>query len=216
MRDALVVFSGVGRVYPSGEGVVHALRDYAPHHRTDRLTVSGARSPERAVRRAIDAVLVLRHAGAHNFRLDDPRGRRQQQLILAVIEILLVGAGVLALFVGGINVMNVMLVRVSERTAEIGLRRALGATRQSIVALFLFESVVLSGAGGALGAGCGAGLLALAALGLGAALGGFAVVVPPLSLALGVGLSLVLGVVFGALPAWSAARLDPVAALRRE
>ena len=189
---------------------------YAPHHRSDFLIVDRAAAPLDAVRTTIHAVLDLRHAGADNYKLDDPNGAKQERLILAIVEILLVGTGVLSLFVGGINVMNVMLVRVTERTREIGLRRALGATRRSIVGLFLFESVLLSAVGGLGGIAAGAGVLALGALVLGHALGSFPLVIPPLSLALGVGLSLLVGVVFGGLPAWRAARLDPVEALGNE
>jgi putative ABC transport system permease protein len=189
---------------------------YAPEHDADRLIVRAGSSPVDAVRGTLRAVLSERHAGAKNFELDDRDGARQEQLILMVIELLLVGTGVLALFVGGINVMNVMLVRVTERTREIGLRRALGATRGSILALFLAESVLLAAVGGLCGVALGSAFTWLGALGLAQVFGSFPFHVPPLSLALGAGLSLLTGVVFGVLPAWRAARLDPVAALRIE
>ena len=189
---------------------------FAPDHGVDRLIVDGSGLPVDVVRPTVGAVIGLRHAGAANYKLDDPGGREQEQLILAVIEALLVGSGVLALFIGGINVMNVMLVRVTERTREIGLRRALGATRLSVMGLFLFESVLLSTTGGLGGIAAGSGILWLGALLLGKALGSFPLVFSPLSLLLGAGLSLVAGVVFGAWPAWRAAGLDPVAALRED
>jgi putative ABC transport system permease protein len=189
---------------------------YAPDHGADRLVVRSFRGSVGALRSTLDALLGRRHAGAKNFELDDPSGREQEKLVLGVIELLLIGTGALALFVGGINVMNVMLVRVSERTREIGLRRALGATRRSVLALFLTESVVLSTAGGALGVALGVALVAAAALGLGQVFRGFPLVVPPVAPLLGVGLSLLTGVVFGVLPAWRASRLEPVAALREE
>ncbi|MCA9595820.1 MAG: ABC transporter permease [Myxococcales bacterium] len=188
---------------------------YAPEHGADRLIVR-AGTRVRAVRSTIRALVSHLHAGAENFELDDPSGAKQEELILSVIGLLLLGTGVLALFVGGINVMNVMLVRVTERTREIGLRRALGATRGSILRLFLAESVLLSGVGGFLGVLLGSGLAALCALGLSQVFGSFPIQVSSLSLLLGAGLSLVTGVVFGVLPAWRAAKLDPVVALRVE
>lgn len=189
---------------------------YAPDHDADRLILDRAQAPLQAVRTTVTAILDRRHAGAGNYKLDDPNGQKQEQLILGVVEILLVGTGALSLFVGGINVMNVMLVRVTERTREIGLRRALGATKRSVIGLFLFESVLLSAVGGLGGVAAGAGVLGLGTLALDRALGGFPLLIPPLSLVLGAGLSLVVGVVFGALPAWRAAGLDPVEALGQE
>ena len=195
---------------------------YSKEHTADRILVGGHErevaesAPSSVLRGAITRVLGRRHAGAKNFDLDDEAGRQQERLIVGVIEALLVATGALALFVGGINVMNVMLVRVTERTREIGLRRALGATRGSVLAMFLAESIVLSGTGGLVGVGLGAGSVALGATALAGVFGSFPLVIPPLSLALGGGLSLVTGVVFGLWPAWRAARLDPVAALRQE
>jgi putative ABC transport system permease protein len=195
---------------------------YSPDHGADRILMGGrerADGPRASVsvlRSAIEMVLGRRHAGAKNFQLDDAAGREQERLIVAVIELLLVATGALALFVGGINVMNVMLVRVSERTREIGLRRALGATRRNVLALFLAESTLLSSLGGLIGLGLGSGLVALGANALSRVFGDFPLTIPPLALLLGAGLSLVTGVVFGLVPAWRAAGLDPVAALRQE
>lgn len=119
--------------------------------------------------------------------------------------------GGIVLLGAGIGVMNIMLVSVTERTREIGLRKAVGATRRTIVLQFLLESVVICQIGGVIGWGMGAGLGNAAALWLGS---GF--VFPWQAAAAGViGMTLV-GVIFGVYPAFRAARLDPVESLRYE
>jgi putative ABC transport system permease protein len=119
--------------------------------------------------------------------------------------------GGMALLVGGIGIMNVMLVSVTERTREIGIRRAIGAKRRDIVTQFLIEAVILSLFGGALG------ILLGCALGLGV---GKVTPLPtrisPASIVLGFGVSSLVGLVFGIWPATRAARQDPVEALRYE
>ena len=102
-----------------------------------------------------------------------------------------------------------MLMSVRERTREIGLRRAVGARRRDILVQFLLESVLLAGAGGLLGAGCGIG----AAYGV-AALGIWGTVLSWPSVAVGLGFSVSIGLVFGIYPALQAARLEPIEALR--
>jgi putative ABC transport system permease protein len=122
---------------------------------------------------------------------------------------LFLGLGAVALLVGGVGIANVMVISVVERRGEIGLRRALGATRGQIGLQFLGESVLLSLLGGA--AGIGLGVAATAGY---ASTQGWIVVVPRLAVAGGVGLALVLGTVAGLYPALRASRLAPATALR--
>ena len=107
--------------------------------------------------------------------------------------------------------MNIMLVSVTERTREIGLRMAVGARRRDILLQFLVEAMVLAGAGGLIGILAGAGL----AYGL-AGTYGWPVQVSPGSVAISLGFATAVGVFFGFYPAWRASRLSPIESLRRE
>ena len=123
----------------------------------------------------------------------------------------LMGISSIALLVGGIGVMAVMMVAVAERTREIGVRRAVGARRRHVLAQFLTEAALLTAAGGALGSAIGAA----AAHGVGRAIE-LPVSTPWDTFALAIGTSALVGLVFGVVPAWRAARQDVVAALRAE
>ncbi len=124
---------------------------------------------------------------------------------------LTIGVAVISLLVGGIVIMNIMLVSVTERTREIGVRKALGARRRDILMQFLAEASTLSLAGGLVGIGSGVAFALL--VGLVSPLPS-AVSVP--SLFLGLAMSCLVGVFFGSYPAWRASRLDPIEALRYE
>ena len=113
--------------------------------------------------------------------------------------------------VGGIGVMSIMTISVTERTREIGVRKALGARRVEILWQFLLEAVFLTSAGGILGIVFGTGIgLAVHAL------TGFPISLPWWSFAIGIGFSAAVGVFFGMVPAIRASRLDPIEALRYE
>jgi putative ABC transport system permease protein len=129
------------------------------------------------------------------------------------------GIAAVSLLVGGIGIMNIMLVTVTERTREIGLRKAIGATRREILWQFLIESVTISLAGGAIGAVSGIGLaLALGKL-VARAMPGQAdwgAVISPVAILTAFLFAVAVGVFFGLYPARKAAALDPVEALRYE
>src|SRR6056297_3496172 len=131
--------------------------------------------------------------------------------ILQILTLVLAAIAGISLLVGGVGVSNIMLVSVSERTREIGLRKALGARTRDITVQFLLEAIVLTGIGGAIGLGLGIGGAELVAA--------FAPVPAEItwwSIALALGVSLAVGLVFGVLPARRAGQLDPVEALRHE
>jgi putative ABC transport system permease protein len=133
-----------------------------------------------------------------------------QQATTGIFAVL-VGVVALSLVVGGIVIMNIMLMVVTERTREIGLRKALGARRRDIVWQILTESVTLSTAGGLAGTGLGV----LIAHGI-SAFTPLPAVIEPWSVAIGIAITAVVGLTFGLYPAMRAARLDPIEALRRE
>ena len=164
----------------------------------------------------ITALLRVRHHLATTAAADFSVVTQAQLLSVAstvsnTLTLLLVGIGSISLVVGGIGIMNIMLVSVRERTREIGIRKAIGARRRDVLAQFLVEAVVLSLLGGVLGIAIGA----LASLVIGQIAGwGFVFSLPIVAIALG--FSALVGIVFGVWPARQAAVLDPIVALRYE
>lgn len=165
-----------------------------------------------------DATVALRIQRRLKPKQKDNFGLFTSDSILAIyhqatngIFAVLVGVVALSLVVGGIVIMNIMLMVVTERTFEIGLRKALGAKRRDIMLQVLAESVTLSVAGGIVGTSLGF-LLAWAI----SKLSPLPAAVQPWSVALGIGITAVVGIVFGVYPAMRAARLDPIEALRRD
>jgi putative ABC transport system permease protein len=165
-----------------------------------------------------DAIVALRTARRLSPKQPDNFGMFTSDTILGIyssatsgIFAVLVGVVGLSLVVGGIVIMNIMLMVVTERTREIGLRKALGARRSDIMSQMLTESVVLSMFGGVVGTICG-GLIAVAI----ASLTPVPAAIEAWSVVLGIGITALVGLFFGLYPAMRAARLDPIEALRRE
>jgi putative ABC transport system permease protein len=136
---------------------------------------------------------------------------------LAVFNAILLSSAVLAAIIGGLAVVNTMIMSVSERTPEIGLKKAIGATDANIIGEFLLEAAIIGFLGGAIGFLLGWGVAGLLNLGAAQALGGTDIFkVTPRLAGIAIGFAVLLGVGAGLLPAWSASRLDPVVALREE
>jgi len=147
-----------------------------------------------------------------NFGIITPSAINElRDKIFGTIQVAAIGITSISLVVGGIVIMNIMLVSVTERTREIGIRKALGARRRDILTQFLVESTTLSISGGVIGILVGIGLALLAG-----ALSPLPAAVSWPAVMLGIGMSAMLGIFFGSYPAWRAARLDPIEALRYE
>ncbi len=186
--------------------------------------IAKADSPSSVERLEHDIVATLREShGLHPGQKDDFSVMTQQGLIDQISTIMLILTSFLAsvvaisLVVGGIGVMNIMLVSVTERTQEIGLRKALGATRRTILRQFLWEAIVLTTTGGVIGIIVGAFISFVASLVLAKVVAdGWAFTFPVEAAILGVLVSAGVGVIFGLYPAKRAADKSPIEALRYE
>jgi putative ABC transport system permease protein len=141
---------------------------------------------------------------------------RQVTQVLRIMQIVLAGIAGISLLVGGIGIMNIMLVSVTERIREIGLRKAMGAKRRDILTQFLIEAATLSLCGGAVGVGLGwviVKIISVVAANLGFT---FSPTLPGSAIALAVGVAIFIGLASGLYPAIRAARLDPIESLRHE
>jgi putative ABC transport system permease protein len=169
-----------------------------------------------SVKADIIALLEQRHkiqdGAADDFSVVTQADVLQTVQGVSQIMTLLLGAiGGISLLVGGIGIMNIMLVSVTERTREIGIRKALGARRRDILAQFLVEAIILSGLGGVLGWALGA-----VAAQVISKVGKMTVVISLGTVGLALGFSLAVGLFFGIYPARKASRMDPIQALHFE
>ena len=154
----------------------------------------------------------LRFWQENDFALLTPQRIIEQfEQVTVGIYLAMIFISAIGLLVGGVGVMNIMLVSVTERTTEIGLRKAIGARPRDLIGQFLIEAACLTGLGGALG--IGVGLLAVAGI---RASGALPAVAPMWAIILGFAVSVGVGLIFGLYPAVRASRLDPIEALRHE
>ncbi|MBW4560413.1 MAG: ABC transporter permease [Mojavia pulchra JT2-VF2] len=160
----------------------------------------------------ITNLLRLRHklTGEDDFTINSQKDALQTVgQITGALTIMLAAIAGISLFVGGIGIMNIMLVSVTERTQEIGLRKAIGATQQDILLQFMIEAVIVSAIGGLVGTGVGVGGILLVA-----ALTPLEAALSPVAITMAVAISGAIGLFFGVVPARRAAQLDPIVALR--
>jgi putative ABC transport system permease protein len=185
------------------------------------FVIAASRSPDVSEEARAEVAFFLRRTrhirpgDPDNFRVEAVEKFVQQfRSIAATITFAATGVVGISLLVGGVGIMNIMLVSVSERTREIGLRKAVGARPSAVLLQFLVEAVMLCFFGGALGLLLGQGLTSLMASIPGAYLD--KAYIPAWAVALSFGFAGAVGLIFGMFPAIKAARLDPIDALRHE
>jgi putative ABC transport system permease protein len=217
-----------GRSTPRGRGGPIRTRDvnravFVPLPSLDRGGDWRADGVDEIVMRVDDAsnvvtsaeaakALVKRTSGSGDFDVIVPREiLRQRERTQRIFNVVTGAVAAISLLVGGIGIMNIMLASVAERTREVGIRRALGATRRDVASQFLVEASLLTSSGGVAGA-----LAGIAGSSLIQSLAGWPTALSPLMLALALLTALGVGIGFGLYPAWHAARLDPIEALRHE
>ncbi|MFN3323949.1 MAG: ABC transporter permease [Bryobacteraceae bacterium] len=193
---------------------ITVIRYFTTVERIDPVYVQ-ARSPEdvETVTAMVRQILESRHRPGARYAVENLTAILDAaKNIAAILTLVLVLVSAIALIISGIGIMNIMLVTVTERTREIGIRMAVGASRREVLLQFLSEAVLISLAGGMVGILAGVSI----PLGVSLFVDGIEIPVSMLSIAIAFGVSCAVGLVFGLLPANRAARLNPTEALRYE
>jgi putative ABC transport system permease protein len=194
--------SAWGRIAPPGQ----------PEDLSEIALLLEPGSDVREVAAIAERALLRRHRDARDFELVIPELLlAQKQATQRIFSLVLIFIAGISLLVGGIGIMNIMLATVTQRTKEIGVRRAIGATRDDILVQFLVEAVLICLVGGCVGLGLGFGLSKLAEF-----YAGWPTIVSVPAMAVAIGVASLTGIVFGLYPSMKAARLDPIEALRHE
>ncbi|MCH1929595.1 MacB family efflux pump subunit [Shewanella sp. A25] len=223
LGDLPVRIIGVTQPKESAFGNSDALNVWVPYSTVsgrmvgknylDGITVRIDESvPSNAAEQGIISLLKMRHGTQDFFTINTDTIRQNIEKTTATMTLLISAIAVISLVVGGIGVMNIMLVSVTERTREIGVRMAVGARQSDILRQFLIEAVLVCLCGGALGVG----LAYLIGVVFSQAGGSFQMIYSTSSIVAAFACSTLIGVLFGFLPARNAAKLDPVDALARE
>jgi putative ABC transport system permease protein len=202
-------------IYVPLMAAIMRLEDSRSYYRDEIDAVYLTLSPSASVTAAgtlVRGLLDASHRGAGDFTVIVPAELlAEQERTKRLFEFVMVAIASISLLVGGIGIMNIMLASVMERTREIGVRRAVGATRRDIVRQFLIETTLITVTGGFAGTVVGVGLSELVAY-----FAGWSTIVTPASVGVACFVSVSVGIVFGLYPAVRAARLDPVYALHYE
>lgn len=190
------------------------MRYFKPADSLDQIYVS-AESMEDVPRVSAEIVklLVSRHRNQSFFRLDNLSDilKAANKISLGLTVVLLVIAAI-SLLASGISIMNIMLITVTERTREIGIKKSVGAPRSVLLTEFLVEALMLSGGGGLVGIALGVAV----PYSIRFFTSSIQIQIPPIAIVLGFGVTLFVGLTFGMIPALKASRMDPVEALRHE
>jgi putative ABC transport system permease protein len=201
-RRVLIPYQTFRKIYPAA--YENFFRIQAQRGQLD-TAVDEAREVLRRLRR-------VKFNQPDNFSIRTAEQQVEQfHAIVGMVAVAMVVLSSIGLLIGGVGVMNIMLVSVTERTREIGVRKAVGARRRDITRQFLFEAMVLTGSGGLAGVLLVEGVVAIVRRAT-----SMAAAVPLWAVVAGLGVSLCVGLIFGVWPAMKAARLDPVDALRYE
>jgi putative ABC transport system permease protein len=214
ITDQPLDFSGGGMVIIGGnDGGPKKRKPRGNYHQIDKLTVQVNASNElKATAEVISKMLKRKHNGMLDFEISIPINLlKQQQKTKQIFNIVLSIIAGISLLIGGIGIMNIMLASILERTKEIGIMKAIGATRQDIMLQFLSESVLISLSGGLIG--CILGIVASYILEVATDI---ETIVSIGSILLSFLVATFIGIIFGVLPAKSAANKNPIEAIRHE